>query len=76
MGFINKDYSKIVREKIIDLKKQYAALIYNRDKIQEIDDNELQLTINVQLFLEMLLLEIRGKTISFASYIKKNKKCY
>jgi hypothetical protein len=66
-----KDYSKIVREKIIDLKKQYAALIYNRDKIQEIDDNKLQLTINVQLFLEMLLLEIRGKTISFASYIKK-----
>ena len=65
-----KDYSKIVRVKIIDLKKQYAALIYNRDKIQEIDDNELQLTINVQLFLEMLLLEIRGKTISFASYIK------
>ena len=68
-----KDYSKIVREKIIDLKKQYAALIYNRDKIQEIDDNELQLTINVQLFLEMLLLEKRGKTISFASYIKKIK---
>jgi hypothetical protein len=58
---------------IIDLKKQYAALIYNRDKIHEIDDNELQLTINVQLFLEMLLLEIRGKTISFASYIKKIK---
>jgi hypothetical protein len=26
-----KDYSKIVREKIIDLKKQYAALIYNRE---------------------------------------------
>jgi len=41
-----KDYSKIVREKIIDLKKQYATLIYNKDKIQEIDDNELQLTIN------------------------------
>jgi hypothetical protein len=54
-------------------KKQYAALIYNRDKIKEIDDNELQLTINVQLFLEMLLLEIRGKTISFVSYIKKIK---
>ena len=68
-----QDYRKIVREYIIDLKKQYAALIYNRDKIKEIDDNELQLTINVQLFLEMLLLEIRGKTISFASYIKKSK---
>jgi hypothetical protein len=63
-----QDYRKIVRENIIDLKKQYAALIYNRDKIKEIDDNELQLTINVQLFLKMLLLEIRGKTISFASY--------
>ena len=36
-----KDYSKIVRGTIIDLKKQYAALIYNRDKIQEIYDNEL-----------------------------------
>jgi hypothetical protein len=58
---------------IIDLKKQYAALIYNREKIQEIDDNELQLTVNVQLFLEMLPLEIRGKTISFASYLKKIK---
>ena len=46
-----KDYSKIVREHI-NLKKQYAALIYNRDKIQEIDDNELQLTINIQLFLK------------------------
>jgi D-ribose pyranose/furanose isomerase RbsD len=32
------------------------------------------LTINVQLFLEMLLLEIRGKTISIASYIKQIKK--
>ena len=69
-----KDYSKNGRGNIIDLKKQYAALIYNRNKIQEIDHNELQLTINVQLFLEMLLLEIRGKTISFASYSARNKR--
>ena len=69
-----KDYRKIVRENIIDLKKQYAALIYNRDKIQEIDDNELQLTINVQLFLEMLLLEIRGKTNILSKYIPSLQK--
>ena len=67
-----KDYSKIVRKKIIDLKKQYAALIYNRDKIQEIDDNELQLTINVQLFLEMLLLENTRKNNFICKLYKKN----
>jgi len=28
-------------------------------------------TINDQLFLEVLLMEIRGKTISYSSYLKK-----
>jgi hypothetical protein len=45
-----KDYSKIVREKIIDLKKQYAALIYNRDKIHEIDVELLILLTYLSFF--------------------------
>jgi hypothetical protein len=50
-----KDYSKIVREKIIDLKKKYAVLNYNRDKIQEIDDNQLQhLPIKLLILLTYL----------------------
>ena len=49
----------------------------SREKVSElIEERSLinpyrQLTINVQLFFEMLLLEIRGKKISFASYLKK-----
>ena len=35
------------------------------------DDNNLQLQISDQLFFEMILLEIRGKTISYATYRKK-----
>ena len=40
--------------------------------MDEIHDSEIQFTINDQLFLETLLMEIRGKTISFASYLRKN----
>ena len=35
------------------------------------DLSTLQLAINDQLFLETLLMEIRGKSISYASYKKK-----
>jgi hypothetical protein len=34
----------------------------------------IHFTINDQLILETLLTEIRGKTISYASYRKKKKK--
>ena len=36
-----------------------------------VPNEELKLTISDQLFFEMLLLEIRGKTISYASFNKK-----
>jgi hypothetical protein len=55
--------SKIVREKIIDLKKQYAALIYNRDKIQEIDDNERSI---VQFFKLVSILSVKRKKSNLA----------
>lgn len=46
--------------------------IYNRENILDLPDPEIQFFINDQLFLETLLIEIRGKTISFASYLKKS----
>ena len=55
-----------------NIKKQYALIIYREDSVDEIHDSEIQFTINDQLFLETLLMEIRGKTISFASYLRKN----
>ena len=49
------------------VKKQYCLPVYNLDTI-----DELQLVINDQLFLETLLMEIRGKSISYSTYKKKS----
>ena len=38
--------------------------------IEEIQNDPLQLSINDQLFLEVLLMEIRGNSISYASFVK------
>ena len=38
--------------------------------IEEILNDQLQLSINDQLFLEVLLMEIRGNSISYASFVK------
>ena len=64
-------YSKTVKNVISDVKKQYSALVYHTDSIDEIENKELCLTINDQLFLEVLLMEIRGKTIAYSSYKKR-----
>lgn len=65
------EYLKIINAKILDVKKQYCLPVYNLDNIDEIPDNELQLVISDQLFLETLLMELRGKSISYATYKKK-----
>ena len=65
--------SILLSQKILEVKKQYSALVYDFDNLHEICNEELQLTINHQLFLETLLMEIRGKTISFSSYKKKER---
>ena len=54
------------------MKKQYAVPIYNYDEIHNISNEHLEFTISEQLFFETLLLEIRGKTISY-SIAKKRK---
>jgi hypothetical protein len=68
------DYVETVKDTIKKAKEQYAALVYDRSTLSEIDDLGIHFTINNQLFLETLLIEIRGKTISYASYRGKKKK--
>ena len=65
------EYLKVINDKITDIKMQYALPVYNRDNIEQISDNEIQFVINDQLFLDTLLMEIRGKSISYASFKKK-----
>lgn len=53
------------------VKEQNMLPIYDTEYMLENDS--LQFTISDQLFLEVLLMEIRGKTISYSSYVKKQK---
>ena len=51
----------------LDIKKRYVVTVYDTDNIHLIEDVHLVLTIDDHLFFEMLLLEIRGKCISYTS---------
>ena len=65
------EYIKIVKEKIVEVKKQYV--IYDIDRIEDMNNEDLNFNIDSHLFLETMLMEIRGKTISYSSYKKKVK---
>ena len=67
------DYLKQINKKIDDIKLQYAIPVYNREQINDIPNEELQLVINDQLFLDTLLMEIRGECISYASFKNKQR---
>ena len=69
----DKDYIKLINEKIDEIKRQYALPVYDIENIQNIPDDQIQFTINDQLFLETLLKELRGKLISYSSYKKKER---
>lgn len=67
----DKEYIKIVKQIVIDIKKQYSCFVYDKVNIFSKPDDNIQFTISDQLFLNNLLIEIRGKTISYSAYIKK-----
>ena len=65
------DYINTIKQKIQEVKKQYCALVYNMENIDKIDNTDIHFRINCQLLLETLLMEIRGKTVSYSSFKKK-----
>lgn len=65
------EYIEAIRQIVSNIKAYYSLPIYNKSNIENITDEEIQFIIDDQLFLETLLLEIRGKTISYSSYKKK-----
>jgi len=64
------NYFENINKLILEVKTQYALPVYHSNNIDNIPDSEIQFQINDQLFLETLLIEIRGKTISYSSYQK------
>ena len=67
----DKTYIDEINKKINEIIIQYAVPLYNFENIDSIPKDSIQLTISDQLFLETLLMEIRGKSISYASFKKK-----
>jgi hypothetical protein len=65
------EYVNLVKSTIENVIKQYAVTPYNLENIMTIHPSDLNFVINDQLFFDMLLLEIRGKTISYSSFKKK-----
>ena len=63
----------MIKQLILDVKKQYAVPVYNPDDIVYIPDELIEFQINDHLFFEVLLMEIRGKTIFYATYKKERR---
>ena len=56
-----------------DIKLQYALPVYNYEELDNIPNEETQFVINDQLFLDTLLMEIKGDSISYASFKDKQR---
>ena len=70
----DKTYIEEVKKCINNVKEQYMLPVYNFEYFKDnINDELMEFSISNQLFLEMLLMEIRGKTISYSAYKKKQK---
>ena len=65
----DKKYIEDVKATLREIKNRYKI---NEANINDIPDNEIEFNINDQLFLETLLMTIRGNTIKY-SLIKKKR---
>ena len=63
---------KEIKETITKTKQQYMAPVYNLEQLDNIPDTELQLTISDQLFLDVLLMEVRNTAIGYSVRKKKD----
>ena len=66
-------YIEAIKSKIEEIKEQYALPVYNLDNLKDIPHSEIQFYINDKLFLDTLLMEQRGKSISYACFKKKQE---
>lgn len=65
------EYAKLIRDCIQHTKEQYMIPVYNIEYIRNNENFPIQMKISDQLFLETLLIIIRGKTISYSAFKKK-----
>ena len=68
----NTDFVKEAKESILKTKKEYALPVYSREYIESIE-NIFETSINPQIFLEMVLLNLRSLSICFSAALKKKE---
>ena len=66
-------YANKVKDCILQTKEEYVPSPVLRNMINNIPNENLQLNIDDDLFLEMLLMKIRGITISYSSWKNKER---
>ena len=67
------EYVNLINKTIDDEIIKYITPVYNINNISEIPQENINLTINDDLFLEMLVLRMRGETVKYSSYKKKKE---
>ena len=72
---LQKDHTYVnkVKQIILDTKTEYSPMVVIRDSILDIPDEDLQLTIDDDLFLKMILTNIRKMTIPYCASKKRDK---
>jgi exonuclease III len=65
------EFVKLIKNEIINIKTMYAASPYNPDFISVCPCKNLLFSISDQLFWETLLVQLRGRIISYASRKKR-----
>ena len=60
-----------IKATIIKVTQQYALPVYNFDNIDKTEKKDLQFTISDQLFLDVLLMEIRSTVLSYSAKKKR-----
>ena len=65
-------YAELVKTTIIEVVKEYTAFPYQPDNLKNVHPRDIQFTINDELFFEMLLIQMRSKTIYFATWKKRS----
>ena len=71
----DKEYLITINNLIDREKLNYALPVYHPHYVTTIHDNDLQFTISDSIFLETLLLQIRGETIKYSTKVKKQTIC-
>ena len=67
----DNQYLQLINDCIRDEYIKYAVPIYEYDYLKTSSFDKIQLTIDDNLFLEMLLVRIRGESIKYGTYKKK-----